>query len=185
MAINRDAHGSGEEPRLSLTHRVQNSIGNIRWVLTATLRSLIFEMPVKPAKTIAPSSTHEIRHAFFPYARYTSVVGVHTSLVAFTALFLPQTSLLLWPSLAESGRPQSQFQDALTYNPVMTLAWIVTGLVVLQVWWAGWIRQWCFEYSSRGGTSDEIKMDRYQFDLGRFSVCLLICVLNVSYSSRD
>ncbi|KAG2753012.1 PIG-F-domain-containing protein [Suillus brevipes Sb2] len=126
-------------------------------------------MPVKPAKTIAPSSTHEVQHAFFPYARYTSVVGVHTSLVAFTALFLPQTSLLLWPSLADSDRPQSQFQDALTDNPVITLAWIVTGLVILQVWWAGWIRQWCFEYSSRGGTSDEIKMDRYQFDRGRLS----------------
>jgi phosphatidylinositol glycan class F len=110
-----------------------------------------------------------VQHAFFPYARYTSVVGVHTSLVAFTALFLPQTSLLLWPPLADSDRPQSQFQDALTDNPVITLAWIVTGLVILQVWWAGWIRQWCFEYSSRGGTSDEIKMDRYQFDRGRFS----------------
>ncbi|KIK48506.1 hypothetical protein CY34DRAFT_797987 [Suillus luteus UH-Slu-Lm8-n1] len=145
-------------------------------------------MPVKPAKTIAPSSTHEIRHAFFPYARYTSVVGVHTTIVAFTALFLPQTSLLLWPSLAESGRPQSQFQDALTYNPVMTLAWIVTGLVVLQVWWAGWIRQWCFEYSSRGGTSDEIKMDRYQFDRGRFSrlgrtVVFTLCVALVFHAT--
>ncbi|KAG1818974.1 GPI biosynthesis protein family Pig-F-domain-containing protein [Suillus subaureus] len=126
-------------------------------------------MPAKPAKTTVPSSTHEGQYAFFPYARYTSVVGVHTSLVAFTALFLPQTSLLLWPSLADSDRPQSQFQDALTDNPVITLAWIVAGLVILQVWWAGWIRQWCFEYTSRGGTSDEIKMDRYQFDRGRFS----------------
>ncbi|KAG1884791.1 GPI biosynthesis protein family Pig-F-domain-containing protein [Suillus subluteus] len=126
-------------------------------------------MPAKPAKTIVPSSTHEVQYAFFPYARYTSVVGVHTSLVAFTALFLPQTSFLLWPSFADSDRPQSQFQDALTDNPVITLAWIVVGLVILQVWWAGWIRQWCFEYTSRGGTSDEIKMDRYQLDRGRFS----------------
>ncbi|KAG1847878.1 GPI biosynthesis protein family Pig-F-domain-containing protein [Suillus subalutaceus] len=126
-------------------------------------------MPAKPAKTIVPSSTHEVQYAFFPYARYTSVVGVHTSLVAFTALFLPQTSLLLWPSFADSDRPQSQFQDALTDNPVITLAWIIAGLVILQVWWAGWIRQWCFEYTSRGGTSDEIKMNRYHFDRGRFS----------------
>jgi phosphatidylinositol glycan class F len=125
-------------------------------------------MPAKPAKTTVSSSAHEIQHAFFPYARYTSVVGVHTSLIAFTTLFLPQTSLLLWPSLAHFDRPQSQFQDALTENPVITLAWIVAGLVILQVWWAGWIRQWCFEYTSRGGTSDEIKMDRYQFDRGRF-----------------
>lgn len=126
-------------------------------------------MPAKPAKTTVPSSTHKVQYAFFPYARYTSVVGVHTSLVAFTALFLPQTSLLLWPSLADSDRPQSKFKDALTDNPAITLAWIVAGLVILQVWWAGWIRQWCFEYTSRGGTSDEIKMDRYRFDRGRFS----------------
>lgn len=122
----------------------------------------------KPAKTLVSSPTN-VQHAFFPYARYTSVVGVHTSLVAFTALFLPQTSLLLWPTLADPDRPQSQFQDALTDSPVITLAWIVAGLVVLQVWWAGWIRQWCFEYTSRGGTSDQIKVDRYQYDRGRFS----------------
>lgn len=121
-----------------------------------------------PTKTVVSSSIDDVQHAFFPYARYTSVVGVHTSLIAFTALFLPQTSLLLWPSLPGSDRPEAKFQDALTDNPVITLAWITTGLVVLQVWWASWIRQWCFEYASRGGTSDQIKVDRYQFNRGRF-----------------
>lgn len=122
-----------------------------------------------PAKTVVSSSTDKAQYAFFPYARYTSVVGVHTSLVAFTALFLPQTSLLLWPSLADPDRPETQFKDALTNNPVITLAWIVAGLVVLQVWWAGWIRHWCFEYTSRAVSSDQMKVDRYQFNRGRFS----------------
>ncbi|KAG2076182.1 hypothetical protein BDR04DRAFT_1125747 [Suillus decipiens] len=97
-----------------------------------------------PTKTVVSSSIDDVQHAFFPYARYTSVVGVHTSLIAFTALFLPQISLLIWPSLG----------DALTDNPVMALAWIVAWLVVLQ-------------YASRGGTSDQIKVDRYHFDQGR------------------
>jgi len=111
---------------------------------------------------------------FFPYARYTSVVGVHTTLVAFTALFLPQTSHLLWPPEATTvtDHPQSQFLDAITDSPVITLAWIVVGLVVLQTWWAGWVRQWCFEYTSRG-TSDEIKLEKYRFQQGRFAVRLL------------
>ncbi|KAG2103458.1 uncharacterized protein F5147DRAFT_776000 [Suillus discolor] len=68
-----------------------------------------------PAKTAVSSSTDKAQHAFFPYARYTSV-----------------TSLLLWPSLADPDRPETQFKDALTNNPVITLAWIVAGLVVLQ-----------------------------------------------------
>ncbi|KAG1740548.1 GPI biosynthesis protein family Pig-F-domain-containing protein [Suillus paluster] len=128
-------------------------------------------MPARKAtanKTVV-SSTDKPQHAFFPYARYTSVVGVHSSLVAFTALFLPQTSHLLWTAESTlADRPQSQFLDALTDSSVLTLAWIVAGLVVLQVWWAGWIRQWCFEYTSRG-TSDEIKVDRYRFQRGRFT----------------
>ncbi|KAG0699405.1 GPI biosynthesis protein family Pig-F-domain-containing protein [Suillus ampliporus] len=120
-------------------------------------------------KTVVSSSTDQPRAAFFPYARYTSVVGVHTSLVAFTALFLPQTSHLLWPHEPTlTDRPQSQFLDAITDSPVVTLAWIAAGLVVLQVWWAGWIRQWCFEYTSRG-TGDELKVDRYRFDRSRLS----------------
>ncbi|OAX37903.1 hypothetical protein K503DRAFT_205146 [Rhizopogon vinicolor AM-OR11-026] len=106
---------------------------------------------------------------FFPYARYTSVVGVHTSLVAFTALFLPQTSRLLWqPETSSAERPQSEFLDSLTDSPVATLAWIVAGLLVLQPWWAGWMRQWCFEYTSRG-TADQIKLDKQRFQQSRFS----------------
>ncbi|KAG1737779.1 hypothetical protein EDB19DRAFT_1716596 [Suillus lakei] len=117
-------------------------------------------MPAKPAKTLVSSPTN-VQHAFLPYARHTSVVGVHTSLVAFTALFLPQTSLLLLPTLADPDHPQSQFQDALT---------------------------WCFEYTSRGGTSDQIKVDRYQCGRGRFSklgraVVFTSCVVLVFHAT--
>ncbi|KAG2355979.1 hypothetical protein BDR07DRAFT_1424503 [Suillus spraguei] len=71
------------------------------------------------AKTAASSSTDDVQHAFFPYARYTSVVGMHTSLIAFIALFLPQTSLLLRLSLAGFDPPESKFQDALTDDSVI------------------------------------------------------------------
>ncbi|OJA18544.1 hypothetical protein AZE42_04006 [Rhizopogon vesiculosus] len=123
----------------------------------------------KANKSAVPSSTDTPQSPFFPYARYTSVVGVHTSLVAFTALFLPQTSRLLWqPETSSAEHPQSEFLNTLTDSPVATLAWIVAGLLVLQPWWAGWMRQWCFEYTSRG-TADQIKLDKQRFQQGRFS----------------
>jgi len=134
------------------------------------------------SKSSVPSS---IQNPFFPYARYTSVVGVHTSLIAFTALFLPQTSRLFWqPETKTTDRPQSEFVDALTDSPVATLAWIVAGLLILQPWWAGWIRQWSFEYTSRG-TADEIKLDKLRFQEGRFSVRFVYLVVQILISLAE
>ncbi|KAH7926884.1 hypothetical protein BV22DRAFT_1061962 [Leucogyrophana mollusca] len=106
---------------------------------------------------------------FFPFARYTSIVGVHTSLVAFTALFLPQTSLLFrQPDARGTDRPQHQFLEVLTANPVSTLMWICGGIMLLQTWWGGWVRWWCFEYASHG-TDTEVKLERTQYQNARFA----------------
>ncbi|KAJ6625089.1 GPI biosynthesis protein family Pig-F-domain-containing protein [Mycena sp. CBHHK59/15] len=78
--------------------------------------------------------------SFFPFAGYTSAVGVHTSLLAFSALFLPRTTEIIEflkpaidPSqLTSRDRPQHPFLDALTMSPVSTLACICVGAAI---WW--------------------------------------------------
>jgi phosphatidylinositol glycan class F len=112
---------------------------------------------------------------FFPLARYTSIVGVHSSLVLFTALFLPRTSLsdvIPAPLLAAlplrgdglptpvkgTDHPQPLFLVQLTASPVATLAWICAGLVLLQVWWAEWLKKWAEEYQrSLLGTGEKAR----------------------------
>jgi len=104
---------------------------------------------------------------FFPFARYTSVVGVHTTLLAFTALFLPRTALLFESTRPSSDsafitsrdRPQHPFLEALTLSPSSTLGCICLGVFILQGWWGGWVRNWFVDYSLRG-THDEKKLDR-------------------------
>lgn len=104
---------------------------------------------------------------FFPFARYTSVVGVHTTLLAFTALFLPRTTFLFEltkPSpdsafITSRDKPQHPFLEALTLSPASTLASICLGVVMLQGWWGGWVRNWWVDYALRG-THDEKKLDR-------------------------
>ena len=93
-----------------------------------------------------PTLTH------FPLARYTSVLGVHTSLLTFTALFLPRTSLdslVDFLSNREIKKPHAlrkpDILEALTQSPPRTLAWICFGTFILQLWWAVWMRSWYFE----------------------------------------
>ncbi|EIN14683.1 hypothetical protein PUNSTDRAFT_118096 [Punctularia strigosozonata HHB-11173 SS5] len=112
--------------------------------------------------------------SFFPLARYTSIVGVHTSLLSFSALFLPRTTFLpglrpLWTALGVDVRAQSQTRSAdrpehpfftsLTSHPALTLLWLCVGAGILQAWWGGWIRQWALEYKGEV-ESDEEKVDR-------------------------
>ncbi|KAF9233831.1 hypothetical protein BU15DRAFT_79754 [Melanogaster broomeanus] len=86
----------------------------------------------------------------FPFAQYASVVGVHIILVGFTALYLPQTTRLFVPlPTRTTDRPQSDFMEALTADPVLTLSWICGGL-------------------RRGAQEDEIKVDRVRFNNLRF-----------------
>ena len=92
---------------------------------------------------------------YFPFARYTSVLGVHTSLLTFTALFLPRTSLTsLVDFLANrQAKPQphslrgNEVLKTLTENPPRTIVWICAGAFILQLWWAIWMRNWYFEAS--------------------------------------
>lgn len=118
----------------------------------------------KPGKTVpAPVDP-------FPFAQYASVLGVHLILVGFTALYLPQTTRLFAPLAArKTDRPQSDFMEALTTDPSWTLGWIFAGLILLEVWWAGWMRKWTFEQTGKG-TEVEIKLDRVRFDSLHFTV---------------
>ncbi|KAF5373427.1 hypothetical protein D9615_009500 [Tricholomella constricta] len=111
---------------------------------------------------------------FFPFARYTSVVGVHTTLLTFTALFLPRTTFLfeltkptLDPELRTSrDRPQHPFLEDLTISPVSTLLCLCAGAVLLQGWWGGWMRNWWIEYALQG-TGDQKKLEKTAADKQR------------------
>ncbi|KAG6865095.1 hypothetical protein C0991_005150 [Blastosporella zonata] len=111
---------------------------------------------------------------FFPFARYTSVVGVHTTLLTFTALFLPRTTFLLeltTPVMDQElrssrDRPQHPFLEDLTISPVSTLFCLCAGVCVLQGWWGGWMRNWWIEYALKGSDeqkkSDKKAADKYR-----------------------
>jgi len=88
------------------------------------------------------------------------VLGVRLILVGFTALYLPQTTHLIVPlAVRKTDRPQSDFMEALTADPSLTLVWIAAGLTLLEVWWASWMRQWSFEMTAKGSEVD-IKLNR-------------------------
>ncbi|TFK32408.1 GPI biosynthesis protein family Pig-F-domain-containing protein [Crucibulum laeve] len=111
-----------------------------------------------------------------PMSSYISVVGVHTTLLTFTALFLPRNSFLAgltwleWdPSqLTSRDRPQHPFLEALTMSPTSTLACICLGSIVVQGWWAGWIRD-CWLRSVMEGNEDEQKLDKALVDRKKFA----------------
>ncbi|KII91834.1 hypothetical protein PLICRDRAFT_173632 [Plicaturopsis crispa FD-325 SS-3] len=90
---------------------------------------------------------------FFPFARYTSVVGVHASLLIFSALFLPQL-----PVSAAS-------------SPTATLTSICAGAVLLQGWWGGWMRKWWLDYSLEGN-DDEKVMQRTRVNATKVQECV-------------
>ncbi|KAF8237625.1 PIG-F-domain-containing protein [Tricholoma matsutake] len=108
-----------------------------------------------------------VNAGFFPFARYASIVGVHTTLLTFTALFLPRTTFLLeftTPSpdeafMSSRDRPQHPFLVPLTLSPTSTLLCICAGVLVLQSWWGGWVRNWAIEYTLVG-SDDEKRLDK-------------------------
>ncbi|KAI0826189.1 GPI biosynthesis protein family Pig-F-domain-containing protein [Irpex lacteus] len=96
------------------------------------------------------------QRAFFPYARYTSLVGVHTSLLAFTAVFLPMSAFADLSTPAQyKSRPKRAPIEVLTETPWRTVAWMCLGVLVLQWWWAGWVRQWKLDASIHSETGAE------------------------------
>ncbi|KAI0372354.1 PIG-F-domain-containing protein [Pilatotrama ljubarskyi] len=98
--------------------------------------------------------------SFFPFARYTSIVGVHTSLLAFSALLLPTTPVSLlskgFPISSEYAeeRPRRDVVELLTENPARTVAWMCAGAFILQSWWASWVNTWSWELRGQSGRKD-------------------------------
>ena len=86
-----------------------------------------------------------------PLFSYATTVGIHSSLLLFTALFLPRTSLAVFgdtsnfPFLQPLDRPQPEFLEALTASPSLTLAWLCAGVFVISLSWAGRIRSQAYE----------------------------------------
>ena len=102
--------------------------------------------------------------AFFPFARYTGIVGVHTSLLTFAALFLPSTSLysIISPWTPTPEGEKRNPMRALTENPLQTVAWICAGALLLQGWWASWVRAWYVDARERKKDSTEELQHRLQ-----------------------
>ncbi|KIK68401.1 hypothetical protein GYMLUDRAFT_35812 [Collybiopsis luxurians FD-317 M1] len=110
---------------------------------------------------------------FFPFARYTSLVGVNSSLMVFVGLFFPRSTTLLnsdtYPAQRTSrDRPQHPFLDPLTASPVSTLAYICFGIMILQAWWGGWVRHWWIDQNLKG-TKEDKKMQRRDLDGRKFA----------------
>ncbi|KAF5372549.1 hypothetical protein D9758_005152 [Tetrapyrgos nigripes] len=124
------------------------------------------------SSTVAAESASQfgdLRH--FPFARYVGVVGIHSSLLLFSSLFLPRTTMLfelirpeIDPSqLTSRDRPQHPFLEDLTASPVLTVAWMCLGAVVLQAWWGGSVRDWWIGYSLRGA-EEENRIERAELN---------------------
>ena len=99
--------------------------------------------------------------SMIPINSYIAVVGVHTSLWTFTALYLPRTTLTNgnteWQQLSSRDRPQHPFMVALTQNPTWTLACICLGASLVQSWWARQVRRWWLDLFIQG-TKEEKRM---------------------------
>ncbi|PFH47601.1 hypothetical protein AMATHDRAFT_151706 [Amanita thiersii Skay4041] len=124
-----------------------------------------------------------------PFVQYTSVVGVHTTLLLFTALFLPRTAFLsdlTRPSrdpntMTSLDKPQHPFLDELTLSPMSTLAWICVGVVVLQAWWGGWMRRWYVDGIVKGSVEDR-KMQRVEWEKQGFRNLRDACLATLGMS---
>ena len=90
----------------------------------------------------------------FPLFSYATTVGIHSSLLLFTAFFLPRTSLVIFtktsnfPFLQPASsldRPQLEFLEALTASPPLTLAWLCAGVFLISFSWGGRIRRQAYE----------------------------------------
>ncbi|KAF9648315.1 hypothetical protein BDM02DRAFT_3144582 [Thelephora ganbajun] len=89
-----------------------------------------------------------------PLFSYAATVGIHNSLLLFTALFLPRTSLTLFgntsnfpflQSASSLDRPQPEFLEALTASPPLTLAWLCAGVSLISFSWGVRVRRQAYE----------------------------------------
>ncbi|TFK52846.1 PIG-F-domain-containing protein [Heliocybe sulcata] len=135
----------------------------------------------KLSETPPPAEVPNFEALSFPYAPYTGLVGIHTSLLAFTALYLPRSSLHIPTALYNAyyqisdpydstvlSQPKSDISGtsiiaSLTTSPVQTLAWTVVGVAVLQAWWGGWVKQWALR-AREDGSEGERKAQRRELE---------------------
>jgi hypothetical protein len=117
----------------------------------------------KSKNSAAARQAAKTQPPFFPVAQYTSIVGVHITLLVFTTLFLPRATPIrtnAHQNPAPSDRPSHPFLEPLTKDPLSTLIAICGGTVILQGWWAGWIRKWHLDFMLSGSArlkSSELK----------------------------
>lgn len=126
-------------------------------------------------KTFDPQHAAPTEHKpapFFPLAAYGSVTIVHACLLGFTALYLPRSSLTFFTSAhlpTETAVPgQEAPPDALyllTSNPARTVAWQCAGALLLQPWWAAWMKSWTREASLQlKGDRDAAEVSKYKLE---------------------
>lgn len=115
----------------------------------------------KDATTTPPKNDQIMR---MPMTNYLSAVGMHTSLLAFSALYLPQSTLLQELPFPFEDVPQSLPHtplEVVTARPTLTLFSLCLGAILLQTWWSNWLRNWWIDSMIEGGA--EIKAREKKF----------------------
>jgi len=117
-----------------------------------------------------------------PLLSYATTVGVHSSLLLFTALFLPRTSLVIFnnasnfPFLQPASsldRPQPEFLEVLTASPPLTIAWLCAGVFLISFSWGGRIRRQAYEQHKPVDRTDfEAKGEEIEWQRQGTIVCL-------------
>jgi len=77
---------------------------------------------------------------------------LHAILLLFTLIYLPRSSYTKdeFIQTKSADKPQAEWLNALTYNPVNTLLWWTFGSVVICIFRAGWIRRQDTNSAERG-----------------------------------
>ncbi|KAH9474549.1 Phosphatidylinositol-glycan biosynthesis class F protein [Psilocybe cubensis] len=125
-----------------------------------------------------------------PMTSYISKVGVHTTLWMFVALYLPRTKFFLgelvdleWgeQNQVSLDQPQHPFLDALTVNPASTLIYICLGAAILQMMWAGTMRDWWLKLGVRG-SEDERRTEIALLNRQKFTITRNACAATIAAS---
>lgn len=122
----------------------------------------------KPKTTNVQESAHESPRRTSKQVStpvYISVVGVHTTLLAFISLFLPKTKQLQdlarynsqSSPITSQDRPQDPFLDDLTRSPTITLLSLCAGVLIIQTWWASWLKSCWIDITFQGTEPDDLK----------------------------
>ncbi|KLO13285.1 hypothetical protein SCHPADRAFT_852771 [Schizopora paradoxa] len=100
----------------------------------------------------------------FPFSRFSSLLGVHSLLVIFTAGWLPRSSKYLGslpPQASSKDRPQHPFLHPITADPLLTLGWLCIGILAVNATWAPFMKRE-IQYSRIAlyGEDEEAKIKR-------------------------